>query len=84
MPELDLQKDINRAIELLKTLQSNPSLPRLVSNDLRILIQTFTAFEHKLCYITCINERKRQAEITSRSIRIRFSVLNNERLSINL
>jgi len=27
MPELDLQKDINRAIELLKTLQSNPSLP---------------------------------------------------------
>merc|ERR1712242_484705 len=27
MPELDLQKDINRAIELLKSLQNNPSLP---------------------------------------------------------
>jgi len=27
MPELDLQKDINRAIELLKTLQNNPALP---------------------------------------------------------
>ena len=28
MPELNLDRDISRAIELLKLLQSNPSLPK--------------------------------------------------------
>ena len=44
MPELDLQKDINRAIELLKSLQNNPSLPRLVffPHYFQTLTQTFS------------------------------------------
>ena len=48
MPELDLQKDINRAIELLKTLQNNPALPRLVlSNSKLLFIRTLTVMSLK-------------------------------------
>ena len=61
MPELDLQKDINRAIELLKTLQTNPSLPRIALNCLSISFISSKPIASKCAIIEC------QAELRSQS-----------------